>query len=132
MNELLAEVRMNLISAALVSLAEQRGNMHMVAIYLKKKKKKMHDAHVRTYTHIHMHTHRQQLSKCQRSNELLIREYAPERSPALINFVPASDEESRRNLVNLVSVETSSLQTEVAMLGLCETVSSFIWAHNQS
>lgn len=35
------------------------------------------------------------MRRCQRGNELLIREYAPERSSALINFVPASDKERR-------------------------------------
>lgn len=54
--------------------------------------------------------------KCQRGNELLIREYAPERSLALINFVPASDKQRQGNMVNLVSMETSSLQLERTVL----------------
>lgn len=40
--------------------------------------------------HTHTRTDAHTLSKCQRSNELLIREYAPERRLALINFVAAS------------------------------------------
>lgn len=79
---------------------------HSVAIY-----DKMHDTHKQG----HMHTH---ILKCQRGNELLIREYAPERNPALITFVPASDKESRGKMVNYISLETYSIQLEVAILGL--------------
>lgn len=66
-------------------------------------------------TRLHTHAH---MRRCQRGNELLIREYAPERSSALINFVPASDKERRGNVVNLVSLETSSVQLAVGILSL--------------
>lgn len=50
--------------------------------------------------------------KCQRANELLIREYSPERSPALINFVHASHKERRRTVDHFVSMETCSIHSE--------------------
>lgn len=89
---------------------------HSLAIY-----EKMHDTHSHkqghTHTHARLHTHAH-MRRCQRGNELLIREYAPERSSALINFVPASDKERRGNVVNLVSLETSSVQLAVGILSL--------------
>lgn len=86
----------------------QKMKTHSVAIY-----ERMHGTHPRKQGHVHTH-----ILKCQRGNELLIREYAPERSPALINFVPASDKMRRGNMVNLVSLETSSIQLDVAILNL--------------
>lgn len=68
-----------------------------------------------------MHTHTKNTHTCAyviKGNELLIREYAPERSPALINFVPASDKKTTGNMVNLVSMETSSNQLNEAILSL--------------
>lgn len=59
---------------------------------------------------MHTYTHAEQIRKCQRANELLTREYAPESRPDLINFVPASNKESRGNLVILVSLEMSDIQ----------------------
>lgn len=58
-----------------------------------------------------MNTHTKNTHTCsdvRKGNELLIRKNAPERSPDLINFVPASDKKATRNVVNLVSMETSS------------------------
>lgn len=101
---------MNLISAPLI-LSTEKNEKRTLWLFMKR---------------CHTHT-----LKCQRGNELLIRQDAPERSPALINFVPASDKESRRNMVNWVSLGTSSIQLEVAILRLLEILCIFYAFQNQ-
>lgn len=93
----------------------EKWKTHSVAIY-----EKMLDTQPHKQGCVHTH-----IFKCQRGNELLIREYAPERSTALINFVPASDKERRVNMVNLVSLETSTIQMDVTALSLCRQTSVY-------
>lgn len=95
---------------------------HYVAIY-----EKLRDTHPRRQELMHTH-----ILKCQRGNELLIREYAPQRSPALINFLPASDKERRGNMVNLVSMETSSTQLEVPILSFKTSVYLMIFQKREA
>lgn len=103
---------MNLVSDHLIlasAIKKTKNKNHSVAIDCMKRCL----THINTNKDVCTQTH---MLKCQRGNELLIREYAPERSLALINFVPASDKERRGNMVNLVSMETSSIQLELAVL----------------